>query len=928
MAVVLGLNPVRAQDSSATSQPTTIKPVVESEVVQLPTVVVSGFRDSLTMALDVKRESVQMVDSIVAEDIGKFPDNQLVEALQRVSGIQVTGRASGEIATVSIRGLNDINTTLNGQNIFTASGTSVALQDIPASLLARVDVYKTRSADLIENGIAGSLNIQTHRPFDFPGRRIVLAARGIYADQARRTGSNFSALFSDRWDTSFGKVGALINVSYVKTPYRDQNATAGAEVPFMTATPPAGWVPYERIFPTDGRVRENPIWQAGLEQGLPEAAGSTLTINGVQVPFVLSRDAVFQNDFTGTRERPAVNLALQWAPDKDSEYTFEAFYDGYRNTSFNDLFFSFVDWWGGPLGAVTLYPGTNVVQSRASVAWPYSFTSGDMTVGKTDSYFYSLSGKWNVGDALKLRSALTYQDSVFKSSFFAMRADRVAPSVAVNFNPGNGIVAFNFPDDPATTSVNEADLTNPNLWNIAQLYDNGNKNKGSASTWTLDGDYKPGWAFLTGLRFGIRYDDRKASEAQRTQDAGSLGVPLANYPELWYVNRDFFDGHSAVPQSWVVPNGHVIESNADKYRALYKARYPTFRMSNELSLFKNFDVDEQNRAAYLRADFKTFIGERKLDGQIGARYVSVKTDMTFTDQGTLVTNSASVTKSKLLPSGSLRFAITPDLIARASYAETLRRPNFNQLNPAINYVRDVTNIGYGTATGGNPSLKPTQSKNYDLSLEWYFAKTSAIYGTLFKRSIDGFVVDFRKRVTYQNYDYILTQPDNTSNGELKGAELGVVYFPDNLPGLLQGLGVQASYTNLSSKQDIPVTNSQGVVTSVLTRDLFQVSKNSYSVVLAYERKKFSARLSYVWRSAFLNNYEAALFANPLGVYHNSEESLDFQLTCRVMDNLVLTFDATNLTNEIYQSYYQNPVTNNFSSSLYSRTFALGARYSF
>jgi TonB-dependent receptor len=932
MAVVLGLNPAQAQTATPAA-PSPEQPAVKLDepVVQLPTVVVSGIRDSLTMALDIKRESVLMVDSIVSEDIGKFPDNNLVESLQRVSGVQVTNRGAGEIATVTIRGLPDINTTLNGQNIFTASGTSVALQDIPASLLARVDVYKTRSADLIENGIAGSLDIQTHRPFDFPGRKVVLAARGIYADQAGRTGSNLSALFSDRWDTSMGKVGMLIDISYVKTPYRDQNATAGAEVPFMTATPPAGWVPYERIFATDGRVRENPIWQAGLEQGLPAAAGSTLSINGVQVPYVLSRDAVFQNDYTGVRERPAANLALQWAPDKDSEYTFQAFYDGYRNTSFNDLFFSFVDWWGGPLGAVTLYPGTNIVQSRASVAWPYSFTSGDVTVGKTDSYLYSLRGKWNVGDALKLRSALTYQDSVFKSDFFAMRADRVAPSVAVNFNPGNGIVAFNFPDDPAT-AINEANLTDPRLWNIAQLYDNGNKLKGSASTWTVDGDYKPGGAFLTGLKFGLRYDDRKASEAQRNQSADSLGQPLANFPELLYVNSGFFDGHSAVPQTWVVPNGHVIYANADHYRALYRARYPTFRLSNQLSLFENFNVDETNIAGYLRADFKTFIGDHKLDGQVGGRYVSVKTDMKFTDQGTLVRSSASVTKSKLLPSGSLRFAITPDLIARASYAETLRRPNFNQLNPAIIYVRDVTNIGYGTASGGNPNLKPTQSKNYDLSLEWYFAKSNAIYGTLFKRSIDGFVVDFRKRVTYTDatgpYDYILTQPDNTSNGELKGVEFGVVYFPDNLPGLLQGLGVQASYTNLSSKQDIPVTNSQGVVTSVLTRDLFQVSKNSYSVVLAYERKKFSARLSYVWRSAFLDHYEAALFANPLGVYRNPEKSLDFQLTYRVLDNLVLTFDATNLTNEIFQQYYQNPTTNNFSSSLYSRTYALGARYSF
>ena len=312
------------------------------------------------------------------------------------------------------------------------------------------------------------------------------------------------------------------------------------------------------------------------------------------------------------------------------------------------------------------------------------------------------------------------------------------------------------------------------------------------------------------------------------------------------------------------------------------------------------------------------------------RYVDVKTNMTFTDQGTLVTSSASASKSKLLPSGSVRLSITDNLIARASYSQTLRRPNFVDLNPAINYVQDVTNIGYGTATGGNPNLKPTQSKNYDLALEYYFSRSSGIYATLFRREIDGLVVSFRKRVTYQNYDYILTQPDNASNGKLNGVEIGLVYFPETLPGIFNGFGFQGSFTHLNSSQDIPVTDSAGNVTNVLTRQFFQVSNNSYSAILAYERGKVSGRLSYTWRSAFLDHYEAALFANPLGVYRNPEESLDFQLTYRLRPDLVLTFDATNLTNEIYQQYYGSwgATVNNFSSSLYSRTFAVGARYSF
>ncbi|MCP5011506.1 MAG: TonB-dependent receptor, partial [Aestuariibacter sp.] len=162
-------------------------------------------------------------------------------------------------------------------------------------------------------------------------------------------------------------------------------------------------------------------------------------------------------------------------------------------------------------------------------------------------------------------------------------------------------------------------------------------------------------------------------------------------------------------------------------------------------------------------------------------------------------------------------------------------------------------------------------------------------------------------------------------------ELGLVYFPEDLPDMLDGLGVQASYTLLDSEQDIPEfdVDENGVifVSRILSRSMFAVSDKSYSVVAIYEKEDFDMRLSYVWREDFLNNYEAAIFANPLGVYRRPEQSLNFQMSYDVSENLMLTFDATNLTDEVYQSYYQYPTTNNFGSAIISRTFALGMRYS-
>ncbi|MBE2214632.1 MAG: TonB-dependent receptor [Opitutaceae bacterium] len=958
-SAVLAQTPAPAPSTTPAATETAKTPAPQpDEAIELEEFVVSGIRESLTKALDVKRENYQSVDSIVAEDIGKFPDNNVVEALQRVSGVQVTNRFRGEVAAVTIRGLPDVTTTVNGRNVFTAAGRAVALQDIPAALLNRVDVYKTRSSDLIESGIAGVIDVRTQRPFDFKDRKVVLSARAIYQEQADTIGPNVSALVSDTWELeNGGKFGALFSLSYANTEYRDQSVTAGAQLPFVTATPPAPWTPYERIFATKGGVAENPIWTPGLDDGLPTAPGSTLPMtigeSTVQVPYVLSRDAIFASDFTGDRTRPAANLALQWAPNEKSTYTFEAFYNGYRDDTFNDLHFAFVDWWGAlsanPSADIDLWEGTNIVKARRNVGFPYGFMSGDYTEAKTDSYVYALGGEWEISDKFKLSADLSMQDSEFESQFFAVRTDRVHRMISVDFNSGDGLPAFSYGDDAATADVDESDLTNPALWNVAQMWDNGNYDKGDAQSLKIDGDYELDWGIFKSLGFGGLYDVRGAQSGNRTQwsqDRG-LGRTLATFDAAaTYINEDFWDGLSDVPSSWAVFNGHYIPAHRDEIRSLYNTRYATdpnyvpLLLSDALVMRETFDVEETTTALYLMTNFETRLeGAGKIDGQIGVRYVDVSSDTVFTDQTTQAETTGSASNSKLLPSLTVRYNITDDFRVRLSYCETLRMPGFNDLNPTITYVEDVTDIGYGTASGGNADLQPTESRNYDLSLEYYFGKSSAVYGSLFKRDIDGLVVPFRRRVTAQTtahpegYDYILSQPYNASDGELTGYEVGAIYFPENLPDLLDGFGVQASYTSLDSEQNIPLTDNAGNVTGQKRGPFFAVSDTSYNVTLAYEKKHWGARLGYVWRSDFLNNNEAALFANPIGVYRRPESSLDLQVSWQAMENLVFTFDATNLTDELVaQSHYGNQSgnakTNNFGNVLIGRTFSVGARYSF
>ncbi|MCD2323066.1 TonB-dependent receptor [Sphingomonas sp. IC-56] len=897
-------------------------------------IVVTGVRGSIVGALNVRRDSVQIVDSVVAEDVGKLPDNNVVEALQRVTGIQVTDRAGGEAAAVTIRGLSDPLTTLNGRNIFTAAGTSFALQDVSANLVKQIDVYKTRAADQIETGLAGQIDIKTRRPLDFDGFTISGLARGIYSEQADKINPNVALLVSDRWETGIGDIGLLVNGSYSRYEYRNQNVQAGALVPFATENPTAGsgLGPLERIFPGPNNVN----WTPGLDYGLPTAPGSTLNINGVATPYYLSRDAVISSDLYGKRERPSVNAALQWAPNSSSVYTAEFFYSGFRGNTSNNLLFSFADWWGNlgpnPGSTFELYDGTNIIKSRRAGAVA-GFNSADYSTNRTDSYVYALNGAWDVGTGGKITADVTYQDSTNETAFFAIRTNRGPLDLDVDFNAGGGIPAYSF--------GNAGVLTDPNAWTLGELYDSGTRSTGSAITMMLDGEQKWDEGFLRRIKLGFRYDNRDASTFVRDQGGAPLGASLASLGEDGiFTNSGFFDGRADIPTSWTLPDARALYGDADALRTRYRAVSPNLLLSDQLSFTRVFDINEINTAAYALADGEISVFGRPLQLQAGVRFVMIDTDYTYFDRTTGAATRVSTGSEKFLPSLTARYELAHNLRLRFNYGETLRRPAFGDLNPNYTLTGDLSNVGFGTGTAGTATLTPTHSKNMDLALEWYFERNSAIYVTGFRREIDGLVVPLTVRETLpnnyltNNYTEIfnITRPINASSGVLKGVEVGVTYFPNYLPGPLDGLGFTGSATILDSEQTIPITDANGAITGETTSSFFAVSKFSYNATLAYDNGPIGARLSYIWRKGFLNNNEGRSFANPIGMWRQPESSLDLQLTWNVKDGVAVTFDAVNLTKTKQQNYYQfdnvgGPEQFNSSTLLLDRTFALGLRFS-
>ena len=907
---------------------------VEEDASVVEVIEVKGLRSSLNKAMNIKRFNTQIVDSIVAEDIGKFPDNNVVESLQRVTGVQVTGRGGGEISAVSIRGLNDVNTTVNGRDVFTGSGRVVALQDIPASLLSSVNVYKTRSASQVERGIAGSINIETHRPLDFEGSKMVVAARGIYADQPDKVDPNVSVLISDRWEGDYGDFGALLNVSYVETHYRDDGLVAGAAFPFFTANPPSNHQPYKIMnFGT-----ANSYWQPGLTNGLPHYAGATLPVNGEEVQYLLARDAVFGTVAEAKRERPAFNLSFQWAPTDDLELLAEAFYTGYRNEQNTTMWFSNTFEEDGNHGnlridAPLLFEGTNVVKERQVYA-PGGFQSGDGSTGKTDSYLYALEANWVATDDLRITSELIYQESEFETQFFAMRFDRKAYGLDVDFNDNNGLPGLRFWDNPAT-ALDESDMTERGNWSTGTAYDNGGGNKGDAITFTFDADWTVDSDYIETVKFGGRFDQRTAEAFTREQSATSvmslqamadaLVVAGASGDGTGFVNQvdDYMDGRADIFSSYIAANGLYLIDNADAVRSVYGYT----KDPNQ----KTFDIEEDSFAVYLAVNY--LIGD-DISGEIGVRYVDYSQDMQFWDlNGNYDTGEGNA--DDVLPSVVVNWNITEDLVGRAAYTETLRMPDFGQLN-ALQFWQDplTDGVSYGTGTGGNPELQPTTSQNYDLSLEWYFAESSTLYGALFKREIEGLVINGSKVVRRVGdddveRDYILNAPVNASNGTLEGVEIGLIYFPSGLPDILDGLGVQASYTALDSAQTTLDFNEDGSVAAVVDSKMPGVSDSSYSVVGIYQKEDFDFRISYVWREEFYQGDEASFFANPLQFWSRPEQSLDFQLNYNVTEDLVVSFDATNILDDVYSNYYGQGNDNlfNFSNNVFSRTFAVGVRYS-
>ena len=869
----------------ATAQQNPAQPAQNADAPQSPEaatgsvsdvpIVVTGLRRSLQSARNIKRNSDQIVDAVVAEDIGKLPDITVSDTAARIPGVQVE-RAGGEANRVLLRGLDNTyyTTTYNGREIFTAETRSVALQDFPAGAIASVEAFKTSTANLVEPGIAGLLNVRSRRPFDFSGSEISGSVWALHPNQSRDTSINGNLLLSDRWETGSGaEFGALINFSYTRLHYKDSVRRHG----FFIA---------DLGNPMVGR---SPDW--------PE---------------------IHYNE--GNRWRPSANAALQYRSG-DLELYAEGLWQGYRERVTDRM-------WAQPLwscGTSAIYsniqyrPGTNEVLSGTVTnpgcpgsAWGFK----GATHRETNTYQLAGGGSYDAGP-LKITA-----DLARTISHFQLRTESVDEQIGPNNYTVNWYTGY--PGGPGPTfQVSGIDPTNPAIYQYRGFFEDYQDPRGKDWQGRVDFDYDPRINFIPKIQWGVRYTDRDASDVAGSfywnAAAAGKAVPISTVPLDYELSGAAFRGDDMkpFPIDWLTPTYSSIWDNLVAFRQWNIALLGYGSASGPpVDPGRSFDINEKTLAGYAQANFRVGEGDVYADGILGLRVVQTKDDI----QGTQFPPNAPASPitvnhkyTNWLPNLNVNVHIGRPWVLRLAATKTITRPTYQQLNPSL-HIDQVPGCQAGqqgcfrTGSGGNPFLTPLRSNNYDASLEYYFSQTGYASVGAFRRDMKGFILN--RTFEYPNPDpetglpLLISGPVNSQKARLQGFEAQVRTFFDwdFVPDILRGFGVDAnvSYIKATALQDV-VGGATPIQRNLPIPD---VSKWTWNLTGMYERGPLSVRLSYNLRSRY---WEGGLSlqgdgGGPYTLQGHAHQSprLDLSTSYNFNDNITLFFDWTNILGHPFQ----------------------------
>ncbi|MDB5466549.1 MAG: TonB-dependent receptor [Phenylobacterium sp.] len=840
-------------------------------------VVVTGIRESLQRAIEIKRSSDDHVEAISADDIGKLPDKNVADALQRIAGFNTTSAASGEGGfdendRVSIRGTSPSLTqvTVNGHGIstgdwfildqFSTVGRSVSFTLLPSEIVQTTSVYKTQDAALLEGGVAGAVDIVTRRPLDFHQPLTLQAsAQGAYNSLTKSTKPQVSGLIS--WQNPDATFGVLLQgFSEERSVERFGQETLG----------------YTQITNT---------MQTGI---------SNPSLVGVWAPTLIGSSL-----FKQTRKREGGDLAIQWRPSDRLEVRLDGFYSKLNASNVNN---NYMYWGSNELGAnsPTSYKVVNntLVQASFPLIGPAGTPVNGLVVDNIvrpdasgESYYVNLDADFRATDNLTFKGQVGFTQGVGYTP--TEPAYEVDGATAISYAPsGNGWAVTT----PNINPQSPVGLANDWAWNETF------RSVDKETYGKIDGDYVVDSGVFKEILFGVRIADHS-----RQVDGWDRGCSIGANGQCWGAPPQPFaaTNPSSYPSGYTAGSlgipGLLVPIAGDPNTIVGILNGLNDGVHGPISSIKQpvnwywpgaFKVTEQDYAAYAMAK----VGGDGWRGNIGVRVVDTKEnayvnvsdpsglhagDITSSAYGPYYVNHVKHDYLDILPSANLTFDVRENVFLRVSAAETMSRPDFSALGGTVSLTD--TNL---TGNGGNPNLKPIKAAVYDAALEWYYAPAALAAVSVFYQDLSSYVAYGVSNATYYSdfykafKTYAISSPVNTT-GEVKGVELQV---QQPLP---YNFGFQANFTYVDS------SDAEG-------NPLVGTSKVTYNLVGYYENSHLSARLAYTYRSHFFVGLDRSAAEN-----QDSFGSLDGSINLTLTPNVSLTLDGLNMTNSKLKYYALN-----------------------
>ncbi|WP_025560293.1 TonB-dependent receptor [Sphingomonas sp. UNC305MFCol5.2] len=899
---------VQAQDEAGTA---------ESSQDQI---LVVGIRGSVDSANEKKRNAKQIVDSVVSEDVGKLPDNNVPEALARVAGVQID-RAHGEGQAVTIRGLGDVQTTVNGNEAGAAGSRALNLADIPAELLKSVEVYKTRSADQVEGGIAGTVNVELRRPLDLrKGLTVAGSFRETFSDLGDTKSPYASLLLAERFDTPIGEMGFLLNGSYTKNNYFENYV-----------------------------VSESPQ-QIGFFVGSPANLTLPAPLRETLIPYAINYGVE-----SGSIKRPSLNASWQWRANEHLDFVVEGSYLGVRSDDERNNLRIQTNNDQGSFSDAIVNPDGTIRSVTITNTGGQGVPGGPLNIyqkTKSDTYNTNFETHWN-SDKVQIHFGTQYNWSDM-NQYFVQSQNRLTGGTVAN-------VDFNSPNVPGGgpfVTFPGIDIGNPASHKLYQIHDQRGTNNDTLFASELKITVQTSaTGLLRSAQFGARFTKHTMARDYGYRDAfyfttataptmnavsAATGISVASTtPDIegaptWY----HLDGASLY-DNFTAMRDYIINNGADLTGRDWTLAQPATTDPGE-----SFKEHERTFAAYGQLNYG-FDASFPVDGTIGLRYANTWGTAVssryawkaFLPNGTpdyaqgvaYMPTGSKANYVDLLPSATAILHFTPKVQLRLSYTHNVQRPQFYDMRSALNILDAATQ---GRVYAGNPDLKAIQENNYDASLEYYWGKGGMVSLGTFLKNQTGFIFYTEQREAVPGLApnplaadglYIVGKPRNAGPGKIFGFEGQVNTFFDFLPGFAKHFGINANFTYIP-EASLHLAYGDDDLNVKGLYDAPYTSKYTGNVALLYDTPTFSARVAYNYRSKYKTYID---YVNPgYSIYTKATSRLDAAINFTPFKFLTLSVEGTNLLHDNADSYFGAYDALPVGVRVQARTIQTSARFRF